>query len=104
MEDMSYEDWKAERQQYLDSRSSYQVQLDELWQLANTSNEFYFGLGKQIDQRESSKVPVAGAGTVEFLSIASELMKVPARFFIPARVVYGLLEGAEYLAREKSGL
>ena len=104
MEEMSYEDWKAERQQYLDSRSETRLQADRAWQSMNTNNEFYFGLGKRIDQRESSKVPVAGAGTVEFLTIASGILKVPARFFLPVRVLYGMTEGAEMLARERAGL
>ena len=36
----------------------------------NTNDEFYFGLGKEIEQREASKIPIAGEGAVEFLSIA----------------------------------
>lgn len=104
MEEMSYEDWKAERQQYLDSRDDFRIEADRIWQSMNTNNDFYFGLGKRIDERESSKVPVAGEGTVEFLTIASGSLKVPARFFLPVRIVYGMLEGAEALARQRAGL
>ena len=50
---MKYETWKAERQQYLDSRSSLQVFNDYRYQQLNQSDEFYFGLPGRIDTRQN---------------------------------------------------
>ena len=50
---MKYETWKAERQQYLDSRSDLQVFNDLRYQTMNQSDEFYFGLQGRIDTRQN---------------------------------------------------
>lgn len=104
LEPMSYNQWKAERQKYLDSRTTIQKLRDAQYQQWNKSDAYYDNLGDRINQRETSKVPVAGEGTVEFLTIASGSLKVPARFFLPVRIIYGMLEGAEALARQRAGL
>ena len=79
--------------------------VNEYWrQRSLTDDEFYFGLGDRIKDRQESKVPVAGAGTVEFLSIAGDVTKGIAVFFPPARKIASMFEFAEQYARKRSGL
>ena len=51
---MKYEDWQAERQQYLDSRSNLQVFNDLRYQQLNKSDQFYFGLADAISERQAT--------------------------------------------------
>ena len=79
--------------------------VNEYWrQRSLTDDEFYFGLGDRIKDRQESKVPVAGAGTVEFLSIAGDVSKGVSLFFPPFRKIAGMFEYAEKYARKRSGL
>ena len=79
--------------------------VNEYWRIrSQTDDEFYFGLGDRIKDRQESKVPVAGAGTVEFLSIASTFTKGLSLFFPPARKLAALTEYAEKVVRERSGI
>ena len=71
---------------------------------SQTDDAFYFGLGDRIKQRQESAVPVAGAGTVEFLSLAGDVSKGVSIFFPPARKIAAMFEYAEQVARDKSGL
>jgi len=83
----------------------YEEVVNDYWrQRSQTDDEFYFGLGDRIKDRQESKVPVAGAGTVEFLSIAGNVTKGVSFFFPPARKLTALIEYAEKVAREKSGI
>ena len=79
--------------------------VNEYWRIrSQTDDEFYFGLGDRIRDRQESKVPVAGAGTVEFLSIANTFTKGLSFVFPPARKLAVLTEYAEKVVREKSGI
>ena len=51
---MKYEDWQAERQQYLDSRSNIQVFNDLRYQAFNKSDDYYFGLEGRITERQEA--------------------------------------------------
>ena len=83
----------------------YRKVVNDYWkQRSLTDDEFYFGLGDRIKDRQESKVPVAGAGTVEFLSIASGVTKGVSFFFPPVRKLTALIDYAERVAREKSGI
>lgn len=79
--------------------------VNEYWrQRSLTDDAFYFGLGDRIKDRQESKVPVAGAGTVEFLSISGNVTKGVSLFFPPARKLASIFEYAEKVARDKSGI
>lgn len=83
----------------------YQDSVNKYWRQRSLSDDnFYFGLGDRIQDRQDSKVPVAGAGTVEFLSIAGDVTKGVSLFFPPVRKLTALFEYAEKIAREKSGI
>lgn len=83
----------------------YRDAVNRYWRERSlTDDEFYFGLGDRIKTRQESKVPVAGAGTVEFLSIASTITKALGFVFPPARKLAALTDYAERTAREKSGI
>lgn len=79
--------------------------VNDYWRIrSQTDDEFYFGLGDRIKERQESKVPVAGAGTVEFLSIAGDLTKGIGIVFAPFRKIAAMFQFAEEIAREESGL
>ena len=79
--------------------------VNEVWrQRSLTDDQFYFGLGDRIKDRQESQVPVAGAGTVEFLSIAGDVSKGISLFFPPARKIAAMFEYAEQYIRKRSGL
>lgn len=58
-----------------------------------TDDAFYFGLNERIKQRQNDKIPQAGAGTVEFLTIAANVTKGVGLFFPPFRKVATGIEG-----------
>ena len=79
--------------------------VNDYWKIrSQTDDEFYFGLGDRIKDRQETKVPVAGAGTVEFLSIAGDVSKGIGFVFPPFRKIAAMFEFAEQVTREKSGL
>lgn len=79
--------------------------VNDYWRIrSQTDDEFYFGLGDRIKERQESKVPVAGAGTVEFLSIAGDVSKGIGIVFPPFRKIAAMFEFAEQITKEKSGL
>lgn len=66
--DQSYNDWKADRQDYLDSRSEWKVMMDSIAYKKYNTDESYYGLGDEIKARQESKIPKAGEGTINFFS------------------------------------
>ena len=83
----------------------YRDAVNRYWRERSlTDDEFYFGLGDRIKTRQESKVPVAGAGTVEFLSIAGDVRKGIGFVFPPFRKIAAMFEYAEQITRDKSGL
>ena len=100
----SYVAWKQERQKAMDNRSAKQLKFDTIYQQNNLDNDFYFGLTNRIALREQSKVPVAGAGAVQFFSIASTvtrpLAKIAPAPFLPINAMFS---STEMVARKKAG-
>lgn len=83
----------------------FQQAVNDYWKMkSQTDDDFYFGLGDRIKQRQESKVPVAGAGTVEFLSLAGDVSKGIGFVFPPFRKIAAMFEFAEEFFREESGL
>lgn len=83
----------------------FQQAVNDYWRMkSQTDDAFYFGLGDRIKQRQESKVPVAGAGTVEFLSLAGDVSKGIGFVFPPFRKIAAMFEFAEEIVREKSDL
>lgn len=83
----------------------FQQAVNDYWRMkSQTDDAFYFGLGDRIKQRQESAVPVAGAGTVEFLSLAGDITKGVSIFFPPARKIAAMFEYAEQIVRDKSGI
>ena len=83
----------------------FQQAVNDYWRMkSQTDDAFYFGLGDRNKQRQESKVPVAGAGTVEFLSLAGDVSKGIGFVFPPFRKIAAMFEFAEEIARDESGL
>ncbi len=83
----------------------FEQAVNDYWRMkSQTDDAFYFGLGERIKERQESKVPVAGAGTVEFLSLAGDISKGVGFVFPPFRKIAAVFEYAEQVAREKSGI
>ena len=101
---MMYEDWKAERQAAMDARTPGQLQLDRVYQVANQSDAFYYGLESKIEERQQSKIPIAGAGAVTFFSGLTTTLKWGTRVVPFLTPLYLLSRTTEFVAREKSGL
>ncbi len=59
----------------------YQKAVNAYWkQRSLTDDEFYFGLGDRIKQRQDAAIPVAGAGTVQFLQLGGAVVTGVAVF------------------------
>ena len=101
---MIYEDWKAERQAAMDARTPGQLAWDQAYQQANQSDAFYYGLESKIEERQQSKIPIAGAGAVTFFSGLTSTLKWGTRVAPFLTPLYFLSRTTEYVAREKSGL
>ena len=83
----------------------FEQAVNDYWRMkSQTDDAFYFGLGDRIKERQESKVPVAGAGTVEFLSLAGDVSKGISFVFPPFRKITAMFEFAEKIVREKSDL
>lgn len=81
-----------EIRQWQNERYRYRMQTDD---------EFYFGLGERIKQRQNDKIPEAGAGTVEFLSILGNVTKGVSLIFPPFRKVTLAIEGVKDLVESR---
>jgi len=101
---MNLDQWKAERQQYLDSRPPSQVIRDLRYQQYNKNDAYYTSLTERINARQEDKIPLGGAGAIEFLSIASDVTKPFVRFGAPFAVIHGIFETTERIARLKTGI
>ncbi len=101
---MSYKKWQAERQRYLDSRTPFQVLNDLRYQQYNQNDAYYSSLTERINARQEDKIPLAGAGTVEFLSIASNVTKPLTRLGAPFAIIYGIFESTERIVRYETGI
>lgn len=99
-----YEQWKEDRQAYLDSRSSWQVMKDTIAFEKYNSDKAYYSLAADIKERQDSKVPVAGAGAVEFFSIGAALTKPLTRTGWPGVYVNALFKMGEQYFRYRSGI
>jgi len=99
-----YSEWKAERQASLDARSPFQLIRDRRYQGFNKNESYYTGLPDRIQDRQDSKMPVAGQGAVTFFGDLTTVLKLGSKLvplFIP---VYLLSRVTEEVAKEKSGL
>ena len=101
---MKYEDWKAERQAAMDARTPSKLALDQAYQQANQSDAFYYGLESKIEERQRSKIPIAGAGAVTFFSGLTSTLKWGTRVLPFLTPLYILSRTTEQVARQKSGL
>ena len=99
MKPQSYDDWKADRRKAMAERTPMRVMKDA------ANENYYAGLAERIDAREESKMPVAGAGGVEFLSYASDFAKASIPYTgIVGQFSYGAFETAERIARSRTGI
>ena len=83
----------------------FQQAVNNYWKIkSQTDDAFYFGLGDRIKQRQETAVPVAGAGTVEFLGLLGSVTAGVAVVAPFARPLVKLISFAEKTARDRSGL
>ncbi len=95
----SYEQWKAERQAYLDNRSFFKVKLDEMSFRKYNPDEAYYSLADEIKEREDRATPYPGEGLVQFVSLGAAYSRPLARLGWPGRAIYGLFKISELLLR-----
>jgi len=105
-----YSQWLAQRQTASDANTSliHNVplgqSLDSAYREANQNDSFYFGLDGRIQERQQSKIPIAGEGAVIFFSALNNVLSVASKLnpiFLPVK---GLARYTEQVAREKSGI
>lgn len=99
LKEQSYAEWKADRQAYLDNRSPWKVAADERAYARYNSDEGYYGLADDIAQRQSSKIPIPGEGSVIFLGIASAFTRPLARLGWPGLLIHGIFKTADFINR-----
>jgi len=100
----SYEDWKADRQQYIDSQTPMQVFDNLRYQAMNKNDDFYFGLGNRIRERQAAKIPIAGEGAVMFLEDMSDIAKWASVVNPLLRPLYLMTRTTEEIVRWRSGM
>tara|TARA_Y100000356_G_scaffold77939_1_gene64429 strand:- start:41 stop:364 length:324 start_codon:yes stop_codon:yes gene_type:complete len=103
LEPMTYDQWKAERQAYLDSRTSAQVTLDAQYQEYNRNDAHYNTLGDRIRHRQLALVPTAGSGLLQFLDTTGKLAKGVGTVIPIARKLAILTDFTEELVKERLG-
>jgi len=62
----SYQQWQAERQKYLDSRSNLQVFNDLRYQAMNKSDQYYFSLSSRIMERQEAAEEARPRGSITY--------------------------------------
>jgi len=97
----SYDEWKRERQAYLDSRSAAQIALDVQYQEYNRNDAYYNTLGDRIRQRQLAAIPIAGQGLLQFLDTTGRIAKGVGFVFPIARKLALLTEFAEEIVNER---
>ena len=81
----------------------YRDAVNRYWRERSlTNDEFYFGLGDRIKGRQGSKVPVAGAGLVEFLQLTGSVTKGASVYFPVLRPIARLIFLSEKVLTEKT--
>lgn len=103
LEPMTYSQWKAERQAYLDSRTPAQVVLDVQYQQYYRDDANYNTLGDKIRQRQLDAIPIAGDGLLKFLDTTGKIVKGVSTVVPFARKIAILIESAEELVEERLG-
>ena len=106
-----YSQWQAQRQRASnDDTSSIQLltygqSLDSAYKAANKNDSFYFGLNGRIQERQESKIPIAGEGAVIFFSAANTVTRPLAKIApFPFLAINGMFNFTEKIARERAGL
>lgn len=102
----TYDDWKADRQKYLDSRSPMQRIRDAQYQQWNKNDAYYDTLGDRIQFRQDNKIPIAGEGAVQFLSTAGTITRFVAirTGFFPLALLAKGIGAAETFVRQQAEL
>ncbi len=103
LEPMTYNQWKAERQAYLDSRTPAQIALDAQYQQYNRNDAHYNTLGDRIRQRQLALIPTAGSGLLQFLDTTGKLAKGVCTVIPIARKLAVMTEFTEELVKERLG-
>jgi len=105
-----YSQWLSQREMASNNETSlvhqvvYGQSLDAAYKEANQNDSFYFGLNGRIQERQQSKIPVAGEGAVTFFSALNNVMSVASKLFPLFLPVKALAKLTEQVAREKSGI
>lgn len=85
LDNMSYQQWQAERQAHWDNMNRFGANVS----IADSrvSDDYFNNLGSYIAQRQEEAIPVAGEGGMQFLRAASGASRLAARYFPPASFV-----------------
>lgn len=101
LQPMSLEQWKVERQRYLDSRSTSQKIRDAQYQQYYRNVAYYNSLGDRIRTRQQAAIPTAGEGLVEFLEVSGKVFKGLGTVFPVARRIAAIIEGTEQIVEQQ---
>ena len=88
---MSYEAWKEERTAYWksidDANAKYSIRPNVRTESYQSSDEFYYGLAEDIEQRQIEATPIAGEGFREFFTALGNVSALGSKVFPPLRIV-----------------
>ncbi len=104
MNELSLEQWKLDRQEFLDSRTDWQVMKDTSAYRRYSTDESFYGLAQEIKDRQESKMPIAGEGAVIFFTELTYWGKPLSKLGWPGLVIYGALEGMERWLKYETGI
>lgn len=101
LEPMSLQQWKLERQRYLDNRTTSQKIRDAQYQQYYRNVAYYNSLGDRIRTRQQAAIPTAGDGLVEYLEVSGKVFKGLGTVFPIARRIAAIIEGTESIVKKQ---
>jgi hypothetical protein len=104
MNELPLSQWKEDRQEFLDSRSDWQVMMDNIAYKKYSTDESFYGLAEEIRARQESKMPIAGEGAVMFFSELTYWGKPLSKLGWPALLIYTAFEGMERWLKYETGI
>lgn len=89
LQDLSYDDWLAERNQYWNNVAENNAKYfrDTRTTSYRSSDDYFANLGSYIENRQLEATPIAGEGFVEFFTALGDVSALGSKVFPPLRIV-----------------